>query len=557
VSLAQSEFLNGLLTSSGEQKHGRTPLSTVGFKSEKISLLNAALATDATSTMRDSTRWHIPGLIVLSTFWESLFLFKGSNLLDEGWALYTGMQLAMGRQLYADISWVFPPGHALPAWLGYLLDPAGVLIPRLIYAFFAVILVVALYQLGRKVMPAHYALLGAAILAIAAPRSHMMHLLYGYRYMVLAVWVLMLYSSYLETGRLKQMFLAGMVGGVCLYFRVTPALAVSLAIAIAVLTHPGGPRAWFPAWLLYAAGLLLVIVPVLIYFATTVGLARVFDEVILHPMGMLQPLPVPLMFWPDWSSRESIAEAWRVFSLRLFVFLYAGYAIKLTLEFIRSRRNGTPYESTLLVAIVVWGAVFFLRSFGRADEAHMDTTLPPICLLVAHATSRGFAKLAPHVKALRESSMASPLTAAAVFVAWVLLIASDTYPLPHRFARTGLPYKVTSGVDLIQANTKPGDIVLDLSSAPMFHSLSGRPGPGRADILMPGTFVDEADERDFIARLEAAPPTAILWPLHPFDHMESRSIQEIAPRVVAWVEARYRPDQETAKFRLWLPRRRL
>ena len=64
-------------------------------------------------------------------------------------------------------------------------------------------------------------------------------------------------------------------------------------------------------------------------------------------------------------------------------------------------------------------------------------------------------------------------------------------------------------------------------------------------------------ERDFIARLEAAPPTAILWPLHPFDHMESRSIQDIAPLVVAWVEARYRPDQETAKFRLWLPRRTL
>ncbi|MFP8871387.1 MAG: hypothetical protein VCB43_08125, partial [Myxococcota bacterium] len=82
--------------------------------------MNAALATDATSTMRDSTRWHIPGLIVLSTIWESLFLFKGSNLLDEGWALYAGMQLAMGRQLYADISWVFPPGHALPAWLGYV-----------------------------------------------------------------------------------------------------------------------------------------------------------------------------------------------------------------------------------------------------------------------------------------------------------------------------------------------------------------------------------------------------------------------------------------------------
>ena len=29
----------------------------------------------------------------------------------------------------------------------------------------------------------------------------------------------------------------------------------------------------------------------------------------------------------------------------------------------------------------------------------------------------------------------------------------------------------------------------------MFHVVSGRPGPGHADIVMPGTFLDEAEER--------------------------------------------------------------
>jgi hypothetical protein len=36
-------------------------------------------------------RRQIPVLIALSAFWESLFIGMGSNLLDEGWALYTGM----------------------------------------------------------------------------------------------------------------------------------------------------------------------------------------------------------------------------------------------------------------------------------------------------------------------------------------------------------------------------------------------------------------------------------------------------------------------------------
>ena len=72
---------------------------------------------------------------------------------------------------------------------------------------------------------------------------------------------------------------------------------------------------------------------------------------------------------------------------------------------------------------------------------------------------------------------------------------------------------------------------------------------------MPGTFVDEADERAFVARLEASPPTAVLWPVQHFDEMESRSIRNVAPLVVEWVEARYEPDETTAKFQLWLPRR--
>jgi len=32
--------------------------------------------------MREPGRWYIPALIALSSFWESLFFWKGSNLLD-------------------------------------------------------------------------------------------------------------------------------------------------------------------------------------------------------------------------------------------------------------------------------------------------------------------------------------------------------------------------------------------------------------------------------------------------------------------------------------------
>ena len=88
--------------------------------------------------------WHVALLVLLSGAWESLFLWKGSNVLDEGWALYAGMQLDMGRTLYTEISWVCSR-RATPcrAWIGHALDPGGMLIPRLFYAGFTVALVVA------------------------------------------------------------------------------------------------------------------------------------------------------------------------------------------------------------------------------------------------------------------------------------------------------------------------------------------------------------------------------------------------------------------------------
>ena len=95
---------------------------------------------------------------------------------------------------------------------------------------------------------------------------------------------------------------AGAITGLCLFVRVTPAFAVSCGIGVAVLVAPLSGRDRFRDWLTYAAGLLAVIVPVLCYFGYTVGLERLWLEVIARPMAMLQPLPVPDLIWPaEWT----------------------------------------------------------------------------------------------------------------------------------------------------------------------------------------------------------------------------------------------------------------
>ena len=136
------------------------------------------------------------------------------NPVDEGWPLYTAMQLHDGGVLYRDVFFPLPPGHVLGAWLAYALDPPGVALARLFYAAFNVSLVVALYFLGRRIMPPAVAVLGCAMLAVAAPLSHISHLLFGYRYLLFGALSLWCFSERLRSGDRRWMIAAGALAGV-------------------------------------------------------------------------------------------------------------------------------------------------------------------------------------------------------------------------------------------------------------------------------------------------------------------------------------------------------
>jgi hypothetical protein len=102
--------------------------------------------------------------------------------------------------------------------------------------------------------------------------------------------------------------------------------------------------------------------------------------------------------------------------------------------------------------------------------------------------------------------------------------------------------------------TEPGDTILDLSAAPIFHVLTGRPGPGYFDIVIPGTFLDGEEERAFVERLEASPPALVVAAMKPFDEMRSRAVSVTAPLVARWLRSNYRIDHVRGDYKLWVPR---
>jgi hypothetical protein len=542
------------------------------------------------ATDRAALGWHVLLIVALSAGYEALFLERSNGeLFDEGWPLYAAMRLHAGGVLYRDVFFVFPPGHVLPAWLAYWIDPPGVVLARGFYAAFNVALCVPLYLLGRRIMPPRYALFSALLVAVAAPHSHMGHLLFGYRYLVFSALALLAFSRWLDDRRRGWLLLAGVWTGFALVFRATPAFAASCGIGLGIWSaqRGAGLRPSRDSWAgggCFAAGLLAVAVPVLLWFASAVGLDGLWRENVIRVMGLqqLQSLPVPSLTLPDFADRRAV-HYWLVgVQYWSYTALYSAYTIALCTGWRRARRQGRDYEHALLLAITVWGGVFLLRTLGRSDDHHLNSALPPVCLLLGHLAALAWQRIG---KTSSEASRASGrvpsrrlrgVELALLFVAfagWLVIQGHDRHFNP--FERGWVPIEAGSDspegglkvaaeraelerlLRVVEESTDADDTILDLSASPLLYPLSGRSAVGEFDIFMPGSFLDDEEESRFVARLDARPPALVIWPGWPFDTDPERAVQRTAPRVSQWVKERYRPRDSrrtSRRFVILVPR---
>jgi hypothetical protein len=179
------------------------------------------------------------------------------------------------------------------------------------------------------------------------------------------------------------------------------------------------------------------------------------------------------------------------------------------------------------------------------------SAIPPLCLLLAHALASGVRMLPDEPERLRR--IAGVVAGAGLLGAWVFGTGSDrvldpawvgTSPiraLDGRVrARDGIALWVDPLVEQIRRASAPDERILVLGPETGLFVLSGRRGPGWADVIMPGTFLDQAEELAFLERVKAEPPALVIVPRFPFDHQQSRGVAVQAPDLFAWVKENYR-----------------
>ena len=515
-------------------------------------------------------------LLVVSIGFESLFIHHGLSAMDEGWPLHAAMELqdpgdpTREKTLYDEVFWVFPPGHLLPAWIGHALAPPGIVLTRIIYAGFTVAACLVLLFVARRLMPADFALLAALLIAVAAPRSHFEQLLFGYRYLVFAAIVLLFFHLRLSRDDSRWLFPAGVFAGIALFFRLTPAFAVSVGVGIGIMAASGSWRRWLRDGLWYSAGLILLWIPILIWFQTSVGLEKFWIEMVVRPVEMtaLQSRPIP-PFVLENLDRHRISFAFAALGFRLYPLLFLGFLGTLLYGWVRALKAKRPFDSVFLLTFVVFGAVYFTRSMGRSDVPHLDSTLPPIAVLLAYGVSLSTKlKIFDSAQLGRGAKLNRILLCALVLGTWTFAIGSDRYldtqesmgsiPLENLSERIevrarSLGHEIDGLIPVIQENASPTDTILVMAHAPLIYLLANRHSPGYFDVVMPGTFRTVREQTDFIGHLEAAPPAVIVWPRKPFDNDEDRGLPKTARHVGAWVGRNYRSIHHSARYRILVP----
>ena len=125
----------------------------------------------------------------------------------------------------------------------------------------------------------------------------------------------------------------------------------------------------------YAGGGLIVALPVLIWFGSTVGLPRFFYEAAIHPLQMLQALPVPELTLPETLTRFHLVYFFINLEFRLYALLYLALALWLGWRLLGAVSERRSFEEPLLLATVALGRHLFhplLRPRRRAPPGLRD-----------------------------------------------------------------------------------------------------------------------------------------------------------------------------------------
>ena len=539
--------------------------------------------------------WSLPLLTYIALVVYFLSFSKyGLNIWDEGGYANGTLRTLNGENALVD----FNPNGYLPGryWYGVLFFKLfGVEIQslRIGVVLLTPLMVIMVYSISRKIMPAGFSFL-AALCVLSAPS------MYYNRFYPFFV-ILILYFLTKTIANRNLISLTGLTLTILLssFFKFEVTL-FSILVSMAILAilffnnsikfniHVGKFLNIFPKYLTYLSGLGIIATGFFLFYLGKDGyFLQVFKIVVEAHEVWGNPFPE---LFPFFKLYNEIGYH-KIFERILFYLPIFVYSLVLVIILVRFFSNKYDFElvNLHLLAIVGFGICAFGLVIWRAGFDNLLRTLPPFYILFSYLLFIVWQKVIffqnnsgnpVHAKVTRV-----PLSLLIVFLPSLFYYEMNTY---HGFyagsvgARNWVVNKnfkamnpetapvklekldvktrpaeakwISEVVNRINLYSKKGDPILALPLNPLFYFLTDRINPTPYEWVLPG-MLNKDEELKMVEILKIKLPKVVVYVDIAIDGKEERRIKNYAPHLYDFLVENYRFQEIIGLFQILLPKR--
>ena len=528
-------------------------------------------------------RWGRVSLIyiaLLAYFWS--FCEYGLNIWDEGGYANGTLRTLNGEKALVD----FNPNGYLPGryWYGMLFFKLfGVEIQslRIGVLLFTPAMVIMIYSMGRKIMPAGFALL-AALFMLSAPSMY-----YNRFYTFFVILNLYCLTNVVEKRNLASLFGLGAAIFLSSFFKFEVTL-FSILVSLGTLALLFSVKHWrvdFNFSPKQAASAspkpgkfyFLLAGVAAILFAVYLGkdgyFTKVFKLVVDAHEVWGNPFPEILPFF---ALLEKVG-AHQMFERILFYLPPFTYGVVTILLFYRLviKKETLHIAHLMVLAILLFGACAFGLVIWRAGFDNLLRTLPPFYLLLCYLLYGIREKILSLQKPVGQNGifMRLPLNLLTVFLPFLFYFEMNTH---HGFyagsigamklettrlslekmdvyTNPGEAKWIKTVIDKINLHSKKGDAILALPLNPIFYFLSDRVNPTPYEWILPG-MLEEKKERALVKLLKYRLPKIVIYVDIAIDGKEERRLSRYAPHLYKFLVEHYSFQEMVGFFQILLPK---
>lgn len=533
-------------------------------------------ATDHVSTT--SKRWGRVSLLylaLLAYFWS--FSKYGLNVWDEGGYANGTLRTLNGERALID----FNPNGYLPGryWYGMLFFKLfGIEIQSLRIGVLLITppMVLMVYSIGKKIMPAGFALL-AALCMLSAPSMY-----YNRFFTFFVVLNLYLITNFVDKKNLPT--LAGLGVGIFLsaFFKFEVAL-FSILISLVIVAMMFGQKNWSLYFLpeketatsknyYLAGGVSIMAIACAVYLGQGY-LTKVFKMVIDAHEVWGNPFPE---IFPFLTLLKELGYH-QMFERVLFFLPILIYGIVATLLFYQLVLKKEPLhiDNLMVLAVLLFGVCAFGLVIWRAGFDNLLRTLPPFYLLFCYLLYRTRSKVLSFQTPSNQKGLLTqlPLNLLTVFLPLLFYFEMNTHHGFYAGSIGAMKLETTRlSLDKVDVYTNPaeakwveevnekinlysqkGDAILALPLNPLFYFLSDRVNPTPYEWVLPG-MLEEAKEKELVAILENQPPKVVVYVDIAIDGDDERRLSHYAPHLYKFLVENYIFQESVGFFQILLPK---